>query len=398
MDKIIEVNDEFAYAVVEPGVTFDDLYQYCVKHKKKVWPSTASLGWGSVLGNTLDRGTGFGSHFVHHQNMAGMEVMLPDGDLVRTGQFGISNSPSAFLSKFTFGPSVEGLFLQSNLGVVTKLSLWLCPQPEAFMCCSFSMPKFEDVEVMVDVFGVMRRDGTIPNCVWMTSLIETLCISGRRNDFWKGEGPIPDWRADELQKEMGVGHWLARWGLYGSKRIVQAQFDQIQEILQKTAPQGTLKGTMYTGKDGELVDAASVPLEHGAMLVGVPSLWSLPLIDWPLPRGSTGKAAHGDYAPIIPSSGKAVLEWMRISKPIYEAAGIELMGDFFMHERHVLLMVGFLFLERLVSLKWLLINPKHRTCSPTTNKILFNVSAYTICTWPCMRSRRREAMACTEHM
>ncbi len=51
INKIIEVNDKFAYAVVEPGVTVTDLYNYCVGHKHKVWPSTASLGWGSVLGN-----------------------------------------------------------------------------------------------------------------------------------------------------------------------------------------------------------------------------------------------------------------------------------------------------------------------------------------------------------
>jgi FAD/FMN-containing dehydrogenase len=51
MNKIIEVSDKFAYAVVEPGVTFIDLYNYCVEHKLKVWPSTASLGWGSVMGN-----------------------------------------------------------------------------------------------------------------------------------------------------------------------------------------------------------------------------------------------------------------------------------------------------------------------------------------------------------
>ncbi len=51
MDRIIEVNDEFHYAVVEPGVTFIQLYQYCVEHGKKVWPSTPSLGWGSVVGN-----------------------------------------------------------------------------------------------------------------------------------------------------------------------------------------------------------------------------------------------------------------------------------------------------------------------------------------------------------
>lgn len=51
MNKILEVNEKFAYAVVEPGVAFSDLYDYCVKRKIKLWPSTASLGWGSVVGN-----------------------------------------------------------------------------------------------------------------------------------------------------------------------------------------------------------------------------------------------------------------------------------------------------------------------------------------------------------
>lgn len=54
MNKIIEVNEKFSYAVVEPGVTFGDLYTYCFERKLKVWPSTASLGWGSVVGNVRE--------------------------------------------------------------------------------------------------------------------------------------------------------------------------------------------------------------------------------------------------------------------------------------------------------------------------------------------------------
>lgn len=51
MDKIIDVNEKFAYAVVEPGVTFTDLYNYCNERELKIWPSVPSLGWGSVIGN-----------------------------------------------------------------------------------------------------------------------------------------------------------------------------------------------------------------------------------------------------------------------------------------------------------------------------------------------------------
>lgn len=56
MNKVLEVSEKFSYAVVEPGVTFGDLYTYCVQKKLKVWPSTASLGWGSVVGNVSTTG------------------------------------------------------------------------------------------------------------------------------------------------------------------------------------------------------------------------------------------------------------------------------------------------------------------------------------------------------
>jgi len=279
---------------------------------------------------------GFGLLYAHHQHISGLEILLPTGDTLRTGQFGITASPSAFLSKFTYGPSVEGLFLQSNLGIVTQLSLWLTPQPQAYMACTFSVQEYDDLAGMVDAFGLMKRDGTIQSCVWFTSLIETLCITGRRGDYWGGPGPVPDWRLEELRKETGFGHWYARWGLYGPKRVVQAQFEEIEAVLKEKLPLGEITGVMYDDEKG--VDAAKVPSPHGEMFVGVPSMWSLPLINWPIEKGREGKAAHGDYAPVIPSKGEAVLEWMRVSKPICEENGVELMADFFMHERHVVVM------------------------------------------------------------
>lgn len=262
---------------------------------------------------------------------------------MRTGQFGITRSPSAFLSKFTFGPSIEGLFLQSNLGIVTKLSIWLTPQPPAFMECTIGVPAFEDIEPLVDVLGHLRQTGVIPNLVWVMSLLEQLCMFGRRSDYWQGEGPIPPWKLEEIRKEKGMSYWHGRWGLYGPKRIIQAQFEEIKEIVAKRVPQATLVGNFFQGENGELLDNKAIPNDNGSLLVGIPSLWSLPLVGWALPRGGGGKAAHGDYAPIIPNSGKMVLEWIRACRPHYEAAGVEPMVDFFMHERHVIMVNMFTF-------------------------------------------------------
>lgn len=51
MRRILEVNEKLAYIVVEPGVTFFDVYEYLQEHKLDLWVSTPALGWGSVLGN-----------------------------------------------------------------------------------------------------------------------------------------------------------------------------------------------------------------------------------------------------------------------------------------------------------------------------------------------------------
>jgi 4-cresol dehydrogenase (hydroxylating) len=85
MKNIIEVNEEYAYAIVEPGVSFFDLYEYIQEHKMKLWMSCPALGWGSIVGNCLDRGFGYTPTGEHSQQQCGMEVVLPDGKVVRTG-------------------------------------------------------------------------------------------------------------------------------------------------------------------------------------------------------------------------------------------------------------------------------------------------------------------------
>jgi hypothetical protein len=73
----------------------------------------------------------------------GLEVILPNGELVRTGM-GALPDPSLphadglrpdqmpgnrawQLFNYGFGPYNDGIFTQSNLGIVTKMGIWVRP-------------------------------------------------------------------------------------------------------------------------------------------------------------------------------------------------------------------------------------------------------------------------------
>ncbi|KAM5346044.1 hypothetical protein ACJ41O_009049 [Fusarium nematophilum] len=350
MNKIIEVSEKHSYAVVEPGVTFQDLYDHCAKNKLKVWPSCPTLGWGSVLGNTLDRGSGWTPTNVHHQNICGLEVMLADGEILRTGQFSMNGNDSAHLSKYSFGPSVEGLFLQSNLGVVVKLGIWLYPQPPAYMACGLDVPDFEDIESAVDALAPLRQNGLIPHTVFFANIVEVVAFHGPRCEFWDGPGSIPDEKLAEFSKKVDWGYWRGRFGLYGHPDVIGAQFNKIKELLEAACPKGRVLGNLYRGENGGLLDPTSVPGLDGGNWVGVPSLTILPLVKFMCPKGG-GIPAHGDFSPIVPNDGKRVLEWLRKTKSIFEEQGFDLFCEFYMHERHSIFVHMFIFDKS---------NPTHR--------------------------------------
>jgi 4-cresol dehydrogenase (hydroxylating) flavoprotein subunit len=56
MNQVLEINEELGYAVVEPGVRWFDLYEAIEAQGAGYMLSIADLGWGSVVGNTLEHG------------------------------------------------------------------------------------------------------------------------------------------------------------------------------------------------------------------------------------------------------------------------------------------------------------------------------------------------------
>ena len=147
MNRIINVDEGRCSAIVEPGVSYFDLYRYIQERGFKLWIDTPDPGWGSVVGNALDHGVGytFGQYRDHFGSHCGMEVVLPNGELMRTGMAALASDASWADYKYGFGPYVAALFGQANFGIVTKMGFWLMPQPEAYRRGTVSVPKRRDI-------------------------------------------------------------------------------------------------------------------------------------------------------------------------------------------------------------------------------------------------------------
>lgn len=172
MNRVLEVNVDAAYAVVEPGVTFAGLHEYLVKNglREKLWIDISDVGGGSVMGNTLERGVGYTPYGDHWMMHCGMEVILPSGELLRTSMGALPQNPRTSvhpihqdagnkywqLFPFGFGPYNDGLFSQSNLEIVTKIGMWLMPNPGGFQAYQISLPRDEDIHQAVDIIQPLR--------------------------------------------------------------------------------------------------------------------------------------------------------------------------------------------------------------------------------------------------
>jgi len=161
MNRIVEVNSRLAYAVVEPGVTQGQMYQYLVENDIPLVLDVTGAGPdASIVGNTLSRGFGhtpYGNHFTH---TCGLEVVLPDGQVLNTGFGTFDRAQARRVFPWGLGPVVDGLFSQSNRGIVTQMGFWLLPTPESIQAFAFTVPREAQIEPVVDAIRELRLAGT----------------------------------------------------------------------------------------------------------------------------------------------------------------------------------------------------------------------------------------------
>lgn len=121
LNAIREVNVQYGYAVVEPGVTQRQLYEYLrEKQIPYMLDLTGSAAQSSIVGNVLEGGVGYcGLRF---EQSSGFEVVLGDGTMLHTGYGHFGNARLQHLHRYGVGPHLDGLFMQSGFGIGNRVT------------------------------------------------------------------------------------------------------------------------------------------------------------------------------------------------------------------------------------------------------------------------------------
>lgn len=346
MNRILQIDRELGYAVIEPGVTQQQLYEAVRVEAPEYWVDVTGAGpSATVVGNALERGFGHTPYADHVRSSCGMTVVLPDGRVLETGFGHFDGARARHCYPYGVGPILDGLFSQSNLGIVTRLGVWLCPKPEAFCFFLIKAPHEDQLPALVDALRPLRMHGILNSAVHIGNDLRVFASLDRYPwDAAGGETPLPDELRRKLRAEARLGAWNVTGSLTGTTAQVREARRRIRRAcghLGKIVFVGDRKLALgqraagfleRIGQGKSLVKNIAALVPNYGLLQGIPTDMPLQSLGWRLRGPSSGPLSDPLdssiglkwLAPVLPLRGDDARKVLALVAPVFTTHGFEL--------------------------------------------------------------------------
>jgi glycolate oxidase len=166
MNRIVEVDEKNLQVVVEPGVISFDLQKEVNKYGLFFPPDPSSTVESTIGGNVAENAgyTRAVKYGVTRDYILGLEVVLPDGEIVNVGGRTVKNVVGYDLVALITGS-------EGTLGVITKVFFKLMPRPRFR---DTVIIYFDDIMKAADVVQGIFKSGIVPSAI---ELMDNLSIS-----------------------------------------------------------------------------------------------------------------------------------------------------------------------------------------------------------------------------
>src|SRR5690606_12861715 len=129
------------------------------------------------------------------------------------------------------GPLADGLFAQSNYGIVTKMGFWLMPEPEASMTGRVRAQRHDDIIPLVRTLSHLRYSGILNGLETLSSPVCTSSMNERKPALVgrPNGGTAAEW--DDYAASRGTHFGETELRFYGPMNVKQAQWEYVKERL-----------------------------------------------------------------------------------------------------------------------------------------------------------------------
>jgi len=347
MNRILSVDEQYHYAVVEPGVTQRQLLDYIrSKNLPLMLNVTGSGSDTSLIGNAMDRGVGYFDSRAH--GISNMQVVLGSGQTIRTGFGHYDHAKTKNLYPHGVGPSLDGLLQQGNFGIVTSACIDLMPRPDAHMAAIIKIDAEDKLPALIDALVGLRSRG----------VITTVAHVGNRERSYMTLAPLiyeqlvqagepaeesTRIKAEKILEEGGFGPWSAAIGVLGTQAQLKLAKKEIRSAVGGFAKTMFLSDALIAKARVLAQKLSFIPAVHKQLMMlnavepvygftrGEATNKSLKSIYW-----AAGDFEHLDNPdpdhshsgvlfclPIIPADGDIVLEVVRDTRDTFARHGFE---------------------------------------------------------------------------
>ena len=313
MNRVLELDGELGYALVEPGVRWFDLYRAIEDAGLDLMVSIADLGWGGPVGNMLENGVTYLPYGIDWGAQCGMEVVLPSGELLRTGMGAMPGNRSWNLYKRGLGPTLDPLFTQSNYGIVTKLGIHLMPKPELYMPMWLRVWRDDDIAPLIDALRILLLDGTLRMVPTILNALNTAALHTSRADWFEGDGPIPEAQIDAIARELEIGRWRMRFALYGDAPVVAHRCEKVKAAF------GRIPGADLRASSFRREEFGSIENGSEQTMVGIPNMAFTHITRWA--GGDSG--GHIGFSPVVPMTATEIVRVRDALRAHVHGAGMD---------------------------------------------------------------------------